>query len=82
MIPKLLSVDEAAQALNISVSAVRRAVADRRMPHRRSGGRIRFTESDLEEFVELQKVAAVSARDEPLRLVSSGQPAVVNRRYR
>jgi excisionase family DNA binding protein len=57
-IPRLLSVKDAAAALGLSKETVYRLIYEGRIAHRRTGGRIRFIESDLVEFVEAQKVAA------------------------
>jgi excisionase family DNA binding protein len=51
----LLSIPEAAKLLGISESTMRTHVSCRRIAHRKIGGSIRFTESDIEEFVEVSK---------------------------
>jgi excisionase family DNA binding protein len=48
----LLSIPEAAKLLSISESTLRSHVSVGKIAHRRIGGAIRFTEGDIEEFVE------------------------------
>ena len=48
----LLDLRSAAAILDLSVCTLRRAVRAGRVPHRRVGGVIRFTEDDLAEYVE------------------------------
>jgi excisionase family DNA binding protein len=52
----LLSIPEAAKLLGISESTMRSHVSCRRIAHRRIGGSIRFTEQDIQSFVEESKV--------------------------
>jgi excisionase family DNA binding protein len=51
----LLSIPEAAKLLSISVSTLRSHVSVGKIAHRKIGGAIRFTESDIEEFIEVSK---------------------------
>lgn len=55
MIPPLLSIPDAAKILGISGHTLRGHVTAGRIAHRRIGGAIRFTEGDVEEFVEASK---------------------------
>ena len=48
----LLDLRSAAVILGLSVCTLRRAVRAGKVPHRRLGGSIRFTEDDLAEYVE------------------------------
>jgi excisionase family DNA binding protein len=48
----LMTVPEAANLLRISERTLRGYVANGRIPHRRIGGSIRFSEQDLESFVD------------------------------
>jgi excisionase family DNA binding protein len=52
----LLSIRDAAKLLGISESTMRSHVSCRRIAHRRIGGAIRFTEQDIQSFVEESKV--------------------------
>jgi excisionase family DNA binding protein len=51
----VLTVAQAAKRLALSPSKVYRLVAARRIPHHRFDGAIRFSESDLEEYLESTK---------------------------
>jgi excisionase family DNA binding protein len=51
----LLSIPEAAKLLSISESTLRSHVSVGKIAHRKIGGAIRFTESDIEEFIEVSK---------------------------
>jgi excisionase family DNA binding protein len=59
------TVPEAAKQIGVSEVTVRRLVAARQIPHRRVGGRIMFTEADLEEFLEASKRPAVTGSPPP-----------------
>jgi len=59
VIPRLLSVTTVALRLGLSESALYRLIALRRIPFRKIGGRIWFTEPDLDEWMEARKVLAV-----------------------
>ena len=48
----LLDLPTAAKILGLSVCTLRRAVRAGKVPHRRLGGMIRFTEEDIAEYVE------------------------------
>ena len=63
---KLLTVDQAAEALNTTPRFVRRLVAERRICFHHVGRHVRIAEPDLEAFVEAGRVgpADVSWRDE------------------
>ena len=56
----LLSVNQAAEILGVSEVSIRRFVKEKRIPHRRIGDRILFTESDIEDYLASIKVPAVS----------------------
>lgn len=52
----LLSIQEAAEKLNMPVSRIRYEVFLKRIPHLKIGRSIRFNESDLEVWIENKKV--------------------------
>lgn len=57
MLPtELLTIEEAAQPLNMSVRYLRRAVAERRVAFHRLGRSIRFNPADLAAFVQAGRV--------------------------
>ncbi|MCP4959211.1 MAG: helix-turn-helix domain-containing protein, partial [bacterium] len=45
---QLLTIDEAAERLNVSVRFVRRLVAERRVPYLKIGKFVRFDQDDLD----------------------------------
>ena len=51
VMPLLLTVEQAAEALNVSVRFVRRLVAERRIAVHRIGRHVRLARADLEAFV-------------------------------
>lgn len=55
-IEKLLTVDEAAGALNTTTRFVRRLIAERRICFHHVGRHVRIAESDLAAFVEAGRV--------------------------
>jgi excisionase family DNA binding protein len=55
----LLDVTEVAQFLKISVSTVRRLQQHRQLPFCKVGGLIRFTKSDIVDYVKSKRVAAL-----------------------
>jgi excisionase family DNA binding protein len=62
----LLSVIEAARRLNVSRATVYNLCASGELPHRRigvAGGRIRFAEEDLKEYLERKRVGG--RREQP-----------------
>lgn len=58
-VPCLLTVQEAASLLRISVSSVRRLQQNRQLPFIKVGGSVRFTASDLSAYVAQQRVGPV-----------------------
>lgn len=52
---RLLTITEAAALLGVKPQTLYLWVSLRRVPHRKIGRLVRFTESDLEEFVSRQK---------------------------
>jgi excisionase family DNA binding protein len=54
------SVDDAAHYLGVSTRTIRRLVASRAISHRRVGGLVRFTQDDLQNYVERSLVVAES----------------------
>lgn len=65
----LLHLTAAASLLSISVRTLRAHVSAGRVAHRRIGGAIRFTESDLAEFVEACRVDVKGPEIRPARVV-------------
>lgn len=60
--PGLLSIDEAAAFLGVSVRSVKRLIAERRLEFIRVGRSIRFRLSGLERFAERNAVAPINRR--------------------
>lgn len=56
MIDKLLTVEEAAAAINTSPRFIRRLIAERRICFHHVGRFVRIAQSDLEAFVEAGRV--------------------------
>ena len=56
---ELLDVAEVAEFLKISVSGVRRLQQKRQIPFFKVGGRVRFTRSDIVEYLKHRRVAAI-----------------------
>ena len=52
---RLLTIAEAAALLGVKTQTLYLWVSQKRVPHRKIGRLVRFTESDLEEFVDQQK---------------------------
>jgi excisionase family DNA binding protein len=55
----LLDVTEVAKFLKISVSTVRRLQQQRHIPFCKVGGLIRFTKSDIVDYLKRERVAAL-----------------------
>lgn len=60
---RLLTVDEAAEALNTSPRFVRRLIEQRRIGFTRLGRKVRISVSDLSAFVEGGHVKPLTIRD-------------------
>ncbi|MGH3344293.1 MAG: helix-turn-helix domain-containing protein [Carbonactinosporaceae bacterium] len=58
---ELLTVEQAAERLNMSTRYVRRLVAERRIVFYRLGRSLRFKEADLAAFIESTRVEPMSA---------------------
>jgi excisionase family DNA binding protein len=54
-IPELMSIDQLAQRLGITVRHVRRLVADRRIPYLKVGKLIRFDSDEIAEWLNSQR---------------------------
>jgi excisionase family DNA binding protein len=63
---RLLSVPEAASLLGVRPQTLYLWVSKKRIPHRKIGRLVRFTEADLAEFVERQHQPAVDSDNERL----------------
>ncbi len=59
--PILMDVVEAAAKLDVKVSWLQRAVTANKVPHRRLGRKVRFTQSDLDSIVEQSAQATTVA---------------------
>jgi excisionase family DNA binding protein len=59
----LISVNEAAQMLNLSKSYLYRETRNRTIPHVRIGSRILFRVADLNAWIELQNQPALQEQD-------------------
>jgi excisionase family DNA binding protein len=59
----LISVNEAAQMLNLSKSYLYRETRNRTIPHVRIGSRILFRVEDLDAWIELQNQPALQEQD-------------------
>lgn len=60
VVKRLLTIAEAAGLLGVKAQTLYVWVAQNRVPHRKIGRLVRFTEADLEEFVDRQKRSAAS----------------------
>jgi excisionase family DNA binding protein len=67
----LLDLPAAAAILGVSACTLRRAVSAGKVPHRRIGGVIRFTEEDIRQYVESCAVG-VRGVPEPAKVISGG----------
>lgn len=59
----LLTIDQAAQRLNMSTRYVRRLVAERRIPFHRIGRAIRLTTTDVDAHITAGRVEPLTATD-------------------
>lgn len=60
---RLLTLDEAAEELNLTPRYMRRLVSERRIAFVRMGRKIRISESDLAAFVEAARVEPFGRKD-------------------
>jgi excisionase family DNA binding protein len=58
---KIYSIEEASKRLGLSKSTIRRRIGDGTMPHHRVGKLIRFTEEDLNQYIQSTAVPAMAA---------------------
>lgn len=58
--PRLLSIREASVYLGATIWAVRELVWSRRVPHLKIGRRFLFDIADLDRFITVEKVGAIS----------------------
>jgi excisionase family DNA binding protein len=63
---RLLTIPEAAALLGVKAQTLYLWVSQKRVPHRKIGRLVRFTESDLEEFVSKQKQQPTDSKDDAL----------------
>jgi excisionase family DNA binding protein len=55
-LPQLLTIDQLAEQLNVSVRHVRRLVAERRVPYLKVGKFVRFDPTDIASWLERSRV--------------------------
>ena len=79
----MLTIEEVADKLSISVMTVRRMVERGEMPAYRLGGQFRFKESEVDSYVDSQRVEPAKPKNaqRPARL-SAGEMAKVGVDYR
>jgi len=58
----LISVEQLADELGVSVRYVRRIIAERRIPYVKVGHLIRFQRDEVERWVEANRVTALTGR--------------------
>jgi excisionase family DNA binding protein len=63
---RLLTITEAAALLGVKAQTLYLWVSQKRVPHRKIGRLVRFTEADLEEFVDRQKQEATDLENDAL----------------
>lgn len=61
-LPTLISIDEVAEHLGVTVRHVRRLVAERRIPYLKWGHLLRFDPEELSDWLESRRVDAWSGR--------------------
>jgi excisionase family DNA binding protein len=66
VVNRLLTIAEAAALLGVRAQTLYLWVSQKRVPHRKIGRLVRFTESDLEEFVGRQKRQPPDLEDDAL----------------
>lgn len=63
--PRLLTVAEAAERMNVGERFIRRLMFEKRIPYRKLGegraGKVRIDEADLDAFIDASRVEAVSS---------------------
>lgn len=63
VVKRLLTISEAAGLLGIKSQTLYVWVSQKRVPHRKIGRLVRFTESDLEEFISRQRQQPTDPED-------------------
>jgi excisionase family DNA binding protein len=63
---RLLTISEAAELLGVKPQTLYLWVSQQRVSHRKIGRLVRFTETDLEEFVDQQKQSPANIANGPL----------------
>ena len=58
----LMSVGDLAKKLNVSVPTVYRFMTQRKIPFYKVGGRIRFTNADLELFLQRNRIEVIGSK--------------------
>ena len=56
---QLLDIEQTAAYLGVTPRWVRRAVAERRIPHHKIGKLVRFHRDDLDAYLDAQRVPAI-----------------------
>ncbi|MEK7103177.1 MAG: helix-turn-helix domain-containing protein [Patescibacteria group bacterium] len=57
-LPQLLTIKEVALILNCSIPSIRRYVQSRTIPFYKIGGAIRFSQTEMEQYIAQQRVSA------------------------
>ena len=60
-LPSLLTIDQIAEQLNVSVRHVRRLVAEKRVPYLKVGKFVRFDPAEISEWLDLARCPGRSA---------------------
>jgi excisionase family DNA binding protein len=56
-LPQLLTIDQLAEQLNVSVRHVRRLVAEKRVPYLKVGKFVRFDSAEISSWLDRSRVA-------------------------
>lgn len=56
--PKYMNYEQTSVYLNLSTTTLRRYVMEKLIPHHKVGGRVLFSPSDIDAWMEERKVAA------------------------
>jgi excisionase family DNA binding protein len=59
----LLTMEEAAERMNMSARHVRRLVAERRIAHHRFGRRVRLAPADVDAYIDAGRVEPITEAD-------------------
>jgi len=73
-LPQLYTIQEVAEYLGVSVDTVRREYTGSRLGYTRIGGRIKFTEDQITEYLKNQRINPCKKNNTPDRSASTGSP--------